>query len=550
MRFRRLMGVATAALMLVGGSLSSSLPAQQTSQPVAVISVAPLDASLQDTSYLLRACNVPEMGGLVTIMANTYTQGLDRSRPLGATVTLEGDTPSAIIFLPLTQREQFFGALAGMGIEPDDLGDGLFEIDANGQTIFAKDTGAWLFIAQTESALAQVPENPAEILGELPNRYNVAIRLNVQALPDELKNMATEQMRIGFERGLAEQQGQTEEEREAAREMGEASIEQIERMIADTERVIFGWAIDSDGQKTYMDAGAQFLPGSDLAAQADMAAKQTSNYTAFILPNESAKFRFSSMISDSDKPVAKNNLRNSVSQAEQQLDQSDMPDDAKAMLKELVQGLATIMEQTIDEGEFDGAGSFSVANDTLRVLIGGRIADGNALAQEFKDAVSKFPSGPDVPTVEFDYETYQGVTLHRATVPVKIADPAAKKVLGEKLLITIGTAAKQFMIGLDPEGDASVKTAIDRMQAAQNVPATPFEGVIQLEQILRYAQAVSPNSVLDNVIATISEYAGKDKIQVNGSVIERGGVYRLSLDEGVLRAIGAAAKSGGGGGGF
>ncbi len=550
MRVRKFLaglGVAAAAL----GLSFNLVNAQQPPQPIALVSIAPVERVLADTSYLLRACNVPEMGGLVNLMVNQYTQGIDTSKPIGATVTLQGQTPSAVIFMPMTDRNAFFGALAGMGIEPDDLGDGLFEIEAPGQTLFAKDTGSWMFVAQSEEALAAVPADPSTLLGKLPESYDIGVRLNVQALPAELKNMATQQMRIGFERGMAEQSGQTDEELAASREMGEASIKQLEQLIADTEQVFLGWSVNEKSQTAYFDVGAQFVSGSALAEQANAGANQTSDYTALMLPGASVKFRASSTISDNDKAVTKNNLKNSISQLEAQLDQSDdIPEEAKGVLKELIKGLAVISDKTIDEGIIDSAGSVSVADGTLRVLLGGQVADGNALAAEFKKAVAGFPDYPNVPTVEFDYETYNGFALHRATIPVKIADPGAKKVFGDSLNVIIGTADKSFLIGLDPTGDGLAKSAIDGLAATQGVKVSPFEAVVEFEQLLRFAQSVSPNSMLDNAIATMSDYAGKDKVTLNGRVIERGGVYRLAIEEGVMRSIGAAAKAGGGGGGF
>ena len=102
-----------------------------------------------------------------------------------------------------------------------------------------------------------------------------------------------------------------------------------------------------------------------------------------------------------------------------------------------------------------------------------------------------------------------------------------------------------FALSLDAAGDASLKAAIDAMKKAPSVAATPLEGVIEIGQIVEYAQSVSPNSMLDIVLQSIKDYAGKDKVLVNGNVIPRGVVYRLSIDEGVLRAAGAIAKAGG-----
>lgn len=543
MRFIRPLMLAAGLAVLAGGFGNSFARGQEAAEPVAIISISPLDRLLNDTSYLLRAANVPEMGGLVSLMGNQYTQGVDRTKPLGATVTLDGQLPSAIVFMPMKDRQQFFGALAGMGIEPDDLGGGLYEIDANGQTLYAKDAGEWMFVAQSEAALDSVPENPAALLGELPKQYNIAVRVNVQSLPPELKAMVSEQMKIGFERGMAEQGGQTDEEQEAARKIGEAQIAQIEQLMTETQQVVVGWNIDSAAQRVYIDAGAQFLEGSRLASQSAAMQDLTSDFTAFSIPGAAVHFRLSSEIVESDKEIAKQNLKNSMAQVERQLDETDdMPEEAKAMLKELLTGLSNITADTIDDGIFDGAGSISLSDSSLKVLMGGRVADGRALAAELKEAAATVPADSQAPKFEFDYESYKGIDLHRAIVPIEAADPNAKRIFGDQLTLTIGTGETSVMLALDSSGDASLKQAIDRMQASPGVQVSPFEAVVEIEQILRFAQAVTPNSMLDNALQTVQQYSGKDKIEITSRIIPRGGIYRLTVEEGVLRSAGAAAK--------
>ena len=222
----------------------STATAKQTSNaakaagPVAVLSITNLERLLSDTNYLLRACNVPEVGGLVSVMATQYTQGLDRTRPLGLSVSFDGETPVPVGFLPLSDRGAFFDALAAIGVEPDDLGDGLFEIEAGGSAIYVKDANGWLYISQTEEALDTVAANPATSLGDLPTKYDIAVKANLQALPTEMVDMMVEQIRGGFERSLAEQGDQSPEEAAKARELGEASMAQLEQSIRDTEQVV------------------------------------------------------------------------------------------------------------------------------------------------------------------------------------------------------------------------------------------------------------------------------------------------------------------------
>jgi hypothetical protein len=563
MRFNRPLTTTLAGMLLTLGVLSRPAltqdvapavagQARQTAaagQPAALLSITSLDRLLGDVSYMLRACNVPEVGGLVSVMANQYTQGLDRTRPLGLVLTMQGSQPIPLGFLPIKDRAAFFDALAAIGVEPDNLGDGLYEIGASGSTIFVKESNGWLFISQSEENLAVVPADPASLLGDLPNRYDLAVKVNLQALPAELRDMVSSQMRDGFERGLDEQRGQSAEEKKAAREMGEASLAQLEQMMRETEQLILGWAIDAAGQKTYVDGAAQFVNGGQYANQMEAAKNAKTAFSGFKIPGAAVSFRATSLISDSDKALAKNNIKNSMQQVEDKINEINDAQVRDTVLK-LTRGLVKIVNQTIDEGSLDGAMSVSVADGKLRMLVGGNTADGNALAKEVQDAVQSLSGIPEVPKFEFNYANHGGMTLHRTSIPIQSNDPNVRAVFGNELKLTIGTANKAFALSLDPDGDATLKAAIDSSKAAPSAAATPMEGVIEIGQLIQFAQSVSPNSILDNVLQTVQQYAGKDRVLINGNLIPRGIVYRFSLDEGVLRAIGTAAKSGSNGGGF
>ncbi len=512
--------------------------------PVAIVSITNLERLLSDTIYVLRASNMQDVGGFYSVLATQYTQGLDRTRPLGVTVSMDGETPVPIGFLPISDRAAFFDALAPVGIEPDDLGDGLFEIAAGGNAIYVKDANGWLYISQTEEALDNVPANPAAALGDLPTKYDIAIKGNLQALPADLVDMMVDQIRGGFERSMAEQGDRTEEEVEKAREMGEASMAQLEQSIRDTEQLIFGWAIDPKGQKTYFDGAAQFVEGSKLAMQANAAKDVKSSFTAFQLPDPAVTFRNTGKIADADKPMVKNSIKTSLDQVKDRISDEINDDQATKVVFALVDKIGNLFEQTVEDGMIDGALSASVSGDSLRVLIGGRIADGNALAQAVQDAVKDLSSYDQVPKFEFGYETYGGMTLHRTSVPVETDDQNVKKIFGDSVKLTIGTADKAFAVSIDPAGDASLKAAIDAMKKNPSAVATPFEGTIELAKVLNFAQSISPNSMLDLVLDAVKQYEGKDKVLVNGNVIPRGAIYRMTIEEGVLRAAGAAGKAG------
>ncbi len=92
-------------------------------QPTIVVSTSKVERLLQNVSYLMRTVGQPEMGGMVTLAVNQYSQGVDRSRPIGFAVTLNAvGNPTPVVMLPIADLKSFFAGLANFG-EPEDLGN-------------------------------------------------------------------------------------------------------------------------------------------------------------------------------------------------------------------------------------------------------------------------------------------------------------------------------------------------------------------------------------------------------------------------------------------
>ena len=67
-----------------------------------------------------------------------------------------------------------------------------------------------------------------------------------------------------------------------------------------------------------------------------------------------------------------------------------------------------------------------------------------------------------------------------------------------------------------------------------------------LSQLLNYVQSIEPTPVSEAMLNAAA--AGNDRILVDSQPIERGMVVRLSLEDGVMKAISAGVKAGQGGG--
>jgi hypothetical protein len=556
MRVLRALVALTAALavgVLTPAAVQAQKANQTPNQPVATVSIAPVERLTQDFTYLTRLVGVPQIGGIGTMMTKQYTQGLDASRPAGLVVQMIDSQPLPLAFLPLTNRQQFFDALAGAGMIPDELGSGLYSFDANGQTIYAKEAGNWLFVSQQENGFNNLPADPSVLLGDLPKKYSIALRLNVQALPADLRDMAAAQLRTGFERRLAEQDNQTEEEKAAAKEIGEATIKQMERLLKETEQVMIGWNATAASQKLQIDVAAQFVEGSELAGEVAKLQGLTSDFTGLLINGATMTLRSTSVISDGDKALLKNNVRTIYGQLEKKIDDDgSMPSTNKEALKKFAHGLMDVLEQTIDNGKLDGGGALALSDGKVRGVFGGLVANGLQLEKQIKDLVASLGSDDDVPTFQFNYAKHQNVNLHKVTIPIKSDDPNVKKVFGDELIVVLGTGEKVFLVSVDPDGDRVIKAALDRLASAKNVKVNPGEFIAQVSQILAFAQTLTQNPILDTATQTMQQSQGKDYIRVLNTLVTRGLMVQIVVDEGVLKGIGAVvqASQNGGGAGF
>ncbi len=267
MRVKQWLATAAIALAMIVG-LNTPSRAQQPAGTVATVVIAPVERTLKDVSWLIEACNVPGVSGFFEIMGENYTAGIDKTKPMGVLVSLENGAPKPLVCLPVTDAKEFFGKLGEASLQVDDLGEGMYEVGLGPQVFNAKVANGWIYVGQNEEALQNVPKNPGELFGDYHKRYNFTVKIDLQQLPEELKDMAIENLRSGFEGAMAQAQaGQSDEEREAAEEMAELQMAQIEELVRSTQQVVLGWLIDSSKQQIHFDGAVQYMPGSKLASK-------------------------------------------------------------------------------------------------------------------------------------------------------------------------------------------------------------------------------------------------------------------------------------------
>lgn len=534
-------------LMLVSPAVDALRAQSVFEKPMAVVTIGKLEKVQPDIIYLMRAVGSPQIGGFVNIMVDQYSRGLDRERPAGVLVAMQGETPAVVAYLPLENFDDFLESLQPFG-EPDDLGDGKYAMEVGANTVFAMKTEKWLYVGMDEGVLEGLPADPTTLVPASEESYEVSARFIVKNVPEELKTMLMDQLSNSLEQAMELQaENQTEEQQKQAEEAAEQTMAQMEKSIAEMDEVLVGWNIDSSSKKTYMDFGIQALEGSDMASDMLKQQEMTTEFPGLAVENAAATLRIGTSIAEKDAAQAVSSLDAAKAQALTQVDENEeIPDgQAKEVAKAVIEKMFGLLSKTVKEGVFDGGAAVLVDGDKLRTVMGGRIADGEQLATDLKSIFEEVKGNPEVPNIKFDASIYKGVTFHTLALPIP-DEGKAQQVLGTELPIVIGTGKKSFFIAVGDGSEALLKSVLDVNESKGKTKVTPFEFVVQVGQLLRYAQSIESNPILDLAVEGIADYAGKDHVMLQSRSAPRGMVYRFTIEEGVLRAAGSmnAANAG------
>jgi hypothetical protein len=531
-------------------------------QPTIVLSTSKLEQLMSHVTYILRAVNQPELGGMAMMLANQYTRGLDRDRPIGVLTHLDPrGNPEAVFVLPIADLKGFFAGINTF--EPEDLGDGLYTLDIGAQPIFMKSVGKWLVVAQQEEIVSRQQAIPDELLQQLANQYDVGVKLDWQSVPAEVKSLLLDQLRAGFEMGSAQLVTRTErrldeEERDAksdaerqavaekraafdeSMQMQAAAANQLEELLRGMRQLVLGLVADQANKQVVLETAVEFLSDSTFDQQLQKSAATTSRFLELVTADAPVTLRSTESIPENQQPALEKTLTGMLetvgAQAAARAHLALTDDDWK-LLKD-------ILIATVREGVSDTALSVSF-QDGFHLDLAARVADGRqvaALAEKVAAAVDKEQLKL---STTFNAYSYQNTMVHLGSVALPAeADPTLRQILTDNVSFAIGTADKAVYLSLGPMAEANLKADLDRSLSKISVPERPMEFRFKLYPILEYVQSIAGNPMVEAMLQAAQSLQTHDTLAIYSRMIPHGVVVRLAVEEGVLKSIGAALKAG------
>ncbi|EAQ79105.1 hypothetical protein DSM3645_14115 [Blastopirellula marina DSM 3645] len=506
---------------------------------VAVVSIAPFQKVLGDFQYLSELADQANFGRMAAMMSAPFTQGIDKTRPIGVVVRTDGQQFSYIGFLPVSDLKSLLLILQDQVGEPQDMEDGVFLLEAP-LPIYYKEVDGWAFVAQDKESLANTPAKPADLLGTLATDYDIAVKLNLNNVPQLYHEMIIAQIRSGIELSLEQEPGESDETFAERQKMVELQVAQLERLFTEITDLTIGWNVDKAAEKTYFDLSYNVLPGSKLAEQLAMNIGVTSDFAGFLNEQAAGTLHIASKIAPEEIENSVKQLNAGRQKAFAEIENNDDLDEkSREAANRLIDLSFDALIETVKAGKIDMGMTVDLAPSKMTFLFGAFVSDGKRVEDGFKEMMKLVEDQPDFPGVKWNADSHQGVNFHVVEGPVPATEEETRKLFGETLTIVLGIGEKSAYLSIGTDAIAKLKKAIDDSLASAGQPMTsPATIVVSSKPILEFIKSIDDNAPIE---AALEALGGKDaQLTINGTVSETGTKSRVSLDVGVIKAVAAA----------
>jgi hypothetical protein len=532
------------SIVLVLSILGTALPmaAAADLKPVVAVSFSGYTELKADVEAFGKVAGRPELAQMLEGMVAMATQGkglagLDQSQPLGAVVLSDGGEEFTIYgFMPVSNLAQLMDLMKNpMTGESPKADNGVYEIPAGPVSVYVTQKGKWAYIAQKKETFAEVSNDPAGLLGDLPKRYLLAVRASVKNIPDAMKEKALAFLPLLMQGSMQP-------------DMMKQNAEQIERLSKELDEVMLGITLDRQTNSAYLDLELTAKPDTNMAAQLAATKPGKTDFAGLKIPGAAVTVNVTSTLTDEDVARVKKSLDVVRASSQEELKDQGLSQEQIDIASDVLNQLFDLVNKTIEMKKADYGMSLVLEPNAVTLAAGSLVADGSKLEEILKKLLAEAEKNePDVAKLmKLNVETYKGVRFDVFTMPTP--DPKLAALVGDTLDVILGIGEKQVFIAAGRDAAKTLKEAIDKSQAEAGKEIPASEVIVSSLKFAKFIPAIADDdetkAIADKIAATLEQSGGKDHLIILSSPTTNGARIRVELEEGILKALGGIQNIG------
>ena len=516
-------------------------------KPIVTVAFSGFEALVSDLNFVGNLAGNPQLGAALEMSTMLATGGqelksLDKSKPWGGIAWADGPEIRGLAFVPLGDPEELKTIFESNGVEFEET-DGVVSASINNQDVFLKNEGDWIFISGKSANLDTLPKDPASVLGGLQDSYNLAVRLDIQRIPKEMRDMLLGLLQLGMQSGMTQMPEESDKQYALRKKMTTQSLEELTRAINELNAIQLGLAIDEKVPSIYLDVEITAMPDTETAKRITAPKGMKTSFGGFVVPNATVSYNGVSRLEQLQVDQVKMMIDEFHKNINKELDDQELPEDTAKASKQLIDDAFAIITSTVEGREVD-LGAFFQTGDEQVVMLGGiRVADGAKLEDILKKVVEE--AAKDLPplkeAVKFDAAEHAGVRLHTLTIPTgELGVSEVAELFGEELVVVVGASDKAAYLSVGTDSLETLKKALDDSKSAKDLPPASVTVSVKAiaELVAKYAPEEQAQSAAKMIIEKLADSKGKDRITITTTIPENGQKVRVEIEEELLKILG------------
>ena len=557
---RKLLSSILTVAVLLG---TSGCQAQDETKPWITVSFSGYDELLTDLGM------IGELGGnanfrqQLDMMSMMLPRGegaegplaVDPQQPWGAVLMGDDQTSISYAFLPISDINPLVQLAEAQSQKKIKATGGVYEFPSGPKTVYATQKGEWIFVADSVKQLDDVTTDPIPLLGDLPKRYNLAVRASIKNLPQAFREQLLAQLRAGAEVGLQQMPGENDDQYAMRLNIAKQGIEQLTALVNEMDELLLGWNVDAKTKTTYLDLELTAQPGTKLASQFAEIKPGVTDFAGLLLPDAAVTVSSVGTMSDAQVTQALGGLGALRKSAVTGLDNQGLTEDEVKLASRLLNNMIDVMEKTIEARKTDLAASLVLTPAAVTFIGGVAIADGAKLDETVGQLIEEVKKSEEAAqALKLSDETVEGI--HLSVISMPTPDPQLMPLVGDTLEMVVGITDDKLLLAFGRDAVKTLKKSIGQINSdAKEVP--PLQITVAVAPLAKFIAEVGDDpqtKATASMLAGMLAQAGdQGHVTLTAQPISQGVRVRLELEEGLLKTIGAMTQMMGAmapGGGF
>jgi hypothetical protein len=506
--------------------------------PALVVSVSGISTLLDDLRFLARSAGMPQFAGLVTLMTEPYTQGVDVSKPTGMLVTFDGSQPTGLVFVAVSDFASLLQKLSEQVGQTEDLGGGVWKV-AMDRDAFLKQHAGWVFAASRAADLEELPNDPTIFLGDMPRQYTLGVRVDARGIPDAVRSSNWDKIRSRTNQFLDEQlDSASAGDRLTLQQARQTEIEDLISLVQGVEQLTVGWGNERAAGKTFLEVTVVPRDGSELAEQLTLAAARRTTLGQFHLPEAALSCSLDVVL----PTVPDEQVRRLLQQARRKLDPQFMskPGFGEAWLQ-----LTEVIRATMRHGNLQ-AGCVVVGGgrnvQQTQFVAGAKVAEAQRLCGPFRTVLDGLHDHASGIQISWREDRYGEFSVFRGHVALPPGDAAARRLFGERLQFAAAIGVDRVYWAHGPTCIELLQGKLDEAPPVNLTHPVPVQVKARLRPLLEIARTLDDGPATAMMAAALRQTQAGNRVRATVTTRQGTLACRLEAEAGALQLIGEAAK--------